>query len=114
MTIATHRLVSLAEAAEILAVSTKSVRRRIAAGDLDAVRLGRRTIRIKTESLDRLIDAREQRVLGRQLTWSGAASTPPPTGPRMAMRNACAICRVILAADTTAHLGWRCVSGTAD
>lgn len=49
--------VSLAEAAEILGVSTKSVRRYIAAGDLDAVRLGRRTIRIKTESLDRLIDA---------------------------------------------------------
>ena len=58
MTIATtRRLVSLAEAAEILGVSTKSVRRYIAAGDLDAVRLGRRTIRIKTESLDRLIDA---------------------------------------------------------
>jgi excisionase family DNA binding protein len=53
----TRRLVSLAEAAEMLGVSTKSVRRYIAAGDLDAVRLGRRTIRIKTESLDRLIDA---------------------------------------------------------
>lgn len=52
-----HRLVSLIEAAEILGVSTKSVRRYIAAGDLDAVRLGRRTIRIKAESLDRLIDA---------------------------------------------------------
>lgn len=45
------------EAAEILAVSTKTVRRYIAAGELDAVRLGRRTIRIKVESLDRLIDA---------------------------------------------------------
>ena len=52
-----RRLVSLVEAAEILGVSTKSVRRYIAAGDLDAVRLGRRTIRVKTESLDRLIDA---------------------------------------------------------
>ena len=51
-----QRLVSLAEAAEILSVSTKTVRRYIAAGDLDAVRLGRRTIRIKAESLDRLID----------------------------------------------------------
>lgn len=56
-TAAARRLVSLAEAAEILGVSTKSVRRYIAAGDLDAVRLGRRTIRIKTESLDGLIDA---------------------------------------------------------
>jgi excisionase family DNA binding protein len=53
----TRRLVSIAEAAEILGVSTKSVRRYIAAGDLDAVRLGRRTIRIKAESIDRMIDA---------------------------------------------------------
>jgi excisionase family DNA binding protein len=53
----TRRLVSLPEAAEILGLSVKTVRRYIAAGDLDAVRLGRRTIRIKTDSLDRLIDA---------------------------------------------------------
>ncbi len=52
-----RRLVSIIEAAEILGVSAKTVRRAIAAGDLEAVRLGRRTIRIKTESLDRFIDA---------------------------------------------------------
>lgn len=52
-----RQLVTLCEAAEILAVSTKTVRRYIAAGELDAARLGRRTIRIKVESLDRLIDA---------------------------------------------------------
>lgn len=52
-----RRLISLAEAADALAVSTKTVRRYIAAGDLDAVRLGRRTIRIKAESIERLIDA---------------------------------------------------------
>ena len=52
-----QRLVSLAEAAEILSVSTKTVRRYIAAGDLEAVRLGRRTIRVRLDSLDRLIDA---------------------------------------------------------
>lgn len=52
-----RQLVSLTEAAEILAVSTKTVRRYIAAGDLDAVRLGRRIIRIRVESLDRMIDA---------------------------------------------------------
>ena len=46
-----------AEAADILGVSTKTVRRFIASGDLEAVRLARRTIRIKTESLDRFIDA---------------------------------------------------------
>ncbi|HEU5036076.1 MAG TPA: helix-turn-helix domain-containing protein [Nocardioides sp.] len=53
----TRRLVSLAEAAEILGLSVKTVRRYVATGDLDAVRLGRRTIRIKAESIDRLIDA---------------------------------------------------------
>lgn len=53
----TRRLVSLTEAADILGLSVKTVRRYIASGDLDAVRLGRRTIRIKTDSLDRLIDA---------------------------------------------------------
>lgn len=51
-----RQLVSLTEAAEILAVSVKSVRRYIAAGDLDAVRLGRRTIRVRVESLGRMID----------------------------------------------------------
>lgn len=53
----TRRLVSLTEAADILGLSVKTVRRYIASGDLDAVRLGRRTIRIKTDSIDRLIDA---------------------------------------------------------
>lgn len=52
----TRRLIPLAEAAEILAVSVKTVRRYVAAGELDAVRLGRRTIRIKSESIDRLIE----------------------------------------------------------
>jgi excisionase family DNA binding protein len=63
-----RQLVTLCEAAEILAVSVKTVRRYIAAGDLDAVRLGRRTIRIKTESLDRMIDAHPVN------TWRGHAS----------------------------------------
>ena len=53
----TRRLIFLTEAAEILAVSVKTVRRYIAAGDLDAVRLGRRTIRVRVDSLDELIDA---------------------------------------------------------
>ncbi len=56
---APRRLVSLTEAAEILAVSTKTVRRYIAAGDLDAVRLGRRTIRVR--GVDRPDDRRAPR-----------------------------------------------------
>jgi excisionase family DNA binding protein len=53
-----RRLVSLADAAEALAVSTRTVRRYIADGQLDAVRLGRKTLRIKVESIERFIDAR--------------------------------------------------------
>ena len=52
-----HKLVSLAEAADVLAVSTKTVRRYIADGHLDAVRLGRKTLRIKLDSIERFIDS---------------------------------------------------------
>lgn len=54
----THQLVSLAEAADSLAVSTRTVRRYIADGHLDAVRLGRKTLRIKVESIELFINAR--------------------------------------------------------
>ena len=68
MALKPRQLVTLCEAAEILAVSVKTVRRYIAAGDLDAVRLGRRTIRIEAGSLDRLIDAHPVN------TWRSRAS----------------------------------------
>ena len=45
----TRKLVSLTDAADILAVSTKTVRRYIADGHLEAVRL---------DSIERFIDAR--------------------------------------------------------
>lgn len=54
---AARRLLSLLETAEILGLSVKTVRCYIAAGELDAVRLGRRVIRMKTESVERLIDS---------------------------------------------------------
>jgi excisionase family DNA binding protein len=54
----TRRLVSLADAADALAVSTRTVRRYIAEGQVEAVRLGRKTIRIKVDSIERFIDAR--------------------------------------------------------
>jgi excisionase family DNA binding protein len=54
----TRRLVSLTDTANMLAVSTKTVRRYIADGHLDAVRLGRKTLRIKLDSIERFIDAR--------------------------------------------------------
>ena len=54
----TRRLVSLATAADMLDVSTKTIRRNIAEGELDAVRLGRKTMKVKAESIERLIDAR--------------------------------------------------------
>jgi excisionase family DNA binding protein len=54
----TRRLMSLTDTANMLAVSTKTVRRYIADGHLDAVRLGRKTLRIKLDSIERFIDAR--------------------------------------------------------
>lgn len=53
-----RRLASITATAEVLDISARTVRRLIATGELDAVRVGRRTIRVKTESIDRLIDAR--------------------------------------------------------
>ena len=52
-----RRLVSLAAAAEALAVSPRTVRRYIASGQLEAVRLGRKTLRIKIDSIERFIDS---------------------------------------------------------
>ena len=54
----TRRLVTLADAADALAVSTRTVRRYIADGHLEAVRLSRKTLRIKAESDARFIDAK--------------------------------------------------------
>ena len=54
----TRRLVSIGDAAEALAVSTRTVRRYISDGQLEAVRLGRKTLRIKVDSIERFIDAR--------------------------------------------------------
>lgn len=52
------KLVLLADAAEILAFSTKTARRYVSEGYLRAVRLWRETIRVKFEPIDRFIDAR--------------------------------------------------------
>lgn len=54
----TRQLVSLAEAADALAVSTRTIRRYIAQGHLGGVRLGRKTLRVKVESIEQFIDAR--------------------------------------------------------
>lgn len=53
----TRRLVSTGDAADALAVSTRTVRRYISDGQLEAVRLGRKTLRIKVDSIERFIDA---------------------------------------------------------
>lgn len=53
-----RRLVTLADAADALAVSTRTVRRYIADGHLEAVRLGHKTLRIKADSIERFIDAK--------------------------------------------------------
>ncbi|WP_277213699.1 helix-turn-helix domain-containing protein [Isoptericola croceus] len=45
---------SLTDAADMLAVSTKTVRRYIADGHLEAVRRVRKTLRIKLDSIERI------------------------------------------------------------
>ena len=49
--------VSLREAAKIYAISTYTLRRRIASGDLPAVKLGYKLIRVRVSDLDRLFPA---------------------------------------------------------
>ena len=49
--------VSLREAAKIYAISTYTLRRRIASGDLPAVKLGYKLIRVRIEDLDKLFPA---------------------------------------------------------
>ena len=44
---------TLAEAAELMSVSVKTLRRRIADGTIPAYRCGRRVIRIRVEDLER-------------------------------------------------------------
>lgn len=57
VTNAERKLLTLAEAADALAVSPRTARRYIADGHLEAVRLGRRTIRIKAASIERFSNA---------------------------------------------------------
>lgn len=49
--------VSLREAAQIYAISTYTLRRRIASGDLPAVKLGYKLIRVRISDLDKLFPA---------------------------------------------------------
>ncbi len=45
--------VSLSQAADLMSVSVKTVRRRIADGTLPAYRCGRRVVRVRVDDLDR-------------------------------------------------------------
>ncbi|GAA1953292.1 hypothetical protein GCM10009798_10580 [Nocardioides panacihumi] len=57
MTVAvTPRVVSLAQAATMLSVSTRTVRRYVDSGHLEAIRIGTKTLRIRVESLQRMLD----------------------------------------------------------
>ena len=49
--------VSLREAAKIYAISTYTLRRRIASGDVPAVKLGYKLIRVRISDLDKLFPA---------------------------------------------------------
>ncbi|BBX87846.1 helix-turn-helix transcriptional regulator [Mycolicibacterium aubagnense] len=52
-----RRLISIEQAAEELQVSTRTVRRYVANGTVQGVRIGPRLIRVDLDSLDRLIGA---------------------------------------------------------
>lgn len=52
--ISTSQLLSPNQAAELLGLSVRTIRRRIASGQLPAYRSGRKVIRIKTADLDRI------------------------------------------------------------
>ena len=52
-----EKLLTVDEVAEILRVSPSTVYRRIQAGELPAVKLGHRQVRIKQEDLDAYIEA---------------------------------------------------------
>lgn len=56
-----RRLVTVREAAEIAAVSTRSIWTALARGDLEAVRLGARTTRIELSSIEAWIDRAKSR-----------------------------------------------------
>lgn len=53
-TVTNSHWLTLAQAADLLGVCTRTIRRRIAAGDLPAYKIGRKAIRIKTVDLDRI------------------------------------------------------------
>ena len=53
----TPEWISLREAAKIYAVSTYTLRRRISSGDLPAVKLGYKLIRVRITDLDKLFPA---------------------------------------------------------
>ncbi len=77
----TPRLLTLAEAAEVLRVSAKTVRRRIEGGDLPAVRLGPRTLRVREDDLQRYIATRVVRP--REARVSSSAGRPLAAGERL-------------------------------
>lgn len=47
-------MISITQAAALLGVSTRTIRRWIAAGELPATRIGPKLLRIHTEDIDRL------------------------------------------------------------
>ena len=53
-----RRLLTIQEVAEILSVGERTVRRWIAEGELDALRVGPRNVRIPVASVERLVGAR--------------------------------------------------------
>lgn len=84
------RLYSCREAAKVLDVSDDTVRRLIHSGKLEAVRIGKRCLRVLGESLERCIStpAESKRlVCGGEATWS--VVQPPVPNPTSGVKCGC-------------------------
>ncbi len=55
------RYLTVAECAERIGVSTRTIWQRIAAAEIGVVRFGRRTVRVSEDELQRFIDAAKTR-----------------------------------------------------
>ena len=56
----TGRLLSCREAAKLLDISDDTIRRLIHSGELDGVRIGKRCLRVRGESLQSMLDTTEE------------------------------------------------------
>jgi excisionase family DNA binding protein len=90
---ATKRYISLGEAAERYGVSIRTIRRRISAGELKAIRFGPRLIKVDPDDLDAMgqpmtEDAHAEQGTDADASEAAPAADEPPAVPAEEMRRA--------------------------